>query len=215
MHNMHSFRPFLFHYFNTTIQMKLYFLLFIIWMGVILSGCKSGTTPVAGSEQDTSTVNKEYYPITGYIKSQLRWLDSVPLAVIKYTTISLRTDTSILEKKAFNAIAEQLFLPDISALPLKEQYDEVSFIDASLGTISLTYAARNDTALVRKADVLLNQSNTAVSTIYVEKISRIADSTLTQKILWTANKSCLITTITQKTGTSERVTEERYVWDDR
>ena len=195
--------------------MKLYFLLSIIWMGAILSGCKPGTTPVAGSGQDTSIVHKEYDPITGYIKSQLRWLDSVPLAVIKYTTINLRTDTSIIEKKDFNAIAEQLFLPDISVLPLKEQYDEVSFIDASLGTISLTYAARNDTALVRKADVLLNQTNTAVSTIYIEKASQLSGSTVTQKILWTANKSCLVTTITQKTGTPERVTEERYVWDDR
>jgi hypothetical protein len=211
---MRGFLPFLFHYLMP-LQMKFYFLLFILWTGIILSGCKPGAAPVAGSEQDTSTANKEYYPITAYIQSQLRWLDSVPLAVIKYTTVNNHTDTSILEKKDFNAIAEALFSPDISVLPLKEQYDEVSFIDASLGTISLTYAARNDTALVRKADVLLNQSNSAVSTIYVEKISRVADSTLTQKILWTANKSCLVTTITQKTGMSERVIEERYVWDDR
>jgi hypothetical protein len=195
--------------------MKFYFLLFILWTGIILSGCKPGAAPVAGSEQDTPAANKEYYPIAGYIQSQLRWLDSVPLAVIKYTTVNNHTDTSILEKKDFNAIAGALFSPDISVLPLKEQYDEVSFIDASLATISLTYAARNDTALVRKADVLLNQSNSAVSTIYVEKISRVADSTLTQKILWTANKSCLVTTITHKTGTPERITEERYVWDDR
>jgi len=196
--------------------MKLYFLLFIIWMGVILSGCKSGTAPAAGPEQDTSAaVNKEYYPINGYIKSRLRWLDSVPLAVIKYTTINFHTDTSILEKKDFNVIAGELFLPDISASPLKEQYDEVSFIDASLGTISLTYAATNDTALVRKADVLLNQSNTMVRTIYIEKVSRITDSTITQKILWTANKSCLVTTITRKTGMPEKVIEEKYVWDDR
>jgi hypothetical protein len=214
MHNMRGFLPFLFHYLMP-LQMKFYFLLFILWTGIILSGCKPGAAPVAGSEQDTSAANKEYYPVTGYIQSQLRWLDSVPLAVIKYTTVNHHTDTSILEKKDFNAIAEALFSPDISVLPLKEQYDEVSFIDASLGTISLTYAARNDTALVRKADVLLNQSNSAVSTIYVEKISRIADRTLTQKILWTANKSCLVTTITQKTGTPEKVTEERYAWDDR
>jgi hypothetical protein len=195
--------------------MKLYFLPFIIWTGIILSGCGPGTAPAAASDRDTSAGNKEYYPITGYIQSQLRWLDSVPLAIMKYTTVNRHTDTSILEKKDFNAIAGALFSPDISILPLKAQYDEVSFIDASLGTISLTYAATNDTALVRKADVLLNQGNTAVRTIYVEKISRIADSTVTRKILWTANKSCLVTTITRRTGIPERVTEERYVWDDR
>ena len=195
--------------------MKFYFVLFAIWMSATLSGCKPGAASEEASEQDTSAVSKEHYPVMGYVKSELRRLDSMPLAVIKYTTIHHHTDIAILEKKDFSAIAVQLFSPDISVAPLKAQYDEVSFIDASLGTISLTYVATNDTVPVRKADVLLNQNTTAVRTIYIEKISRIADSTVTQKILWTANKSCLVTTIVQKAGMPERVTEEKYVWDDR
>lgn len=197
--------------------MKFYALLLIIWMSIIVcgTGCKSRTAPAGGSQQDTSVADKEYYPITAYIQSQLRWLDSVPLAVIKYTTINRQTDTSIIEKENFNTIAGKLFSPDISDSPLKDQYNEVSFIDESLGTVSLTYAATNDSALVRKADVLLTQSNTTVSTIYIEKIYRATDSTVTQKILWTANKSCLVTTITRRTGIPEKVAEEKYVWNDR
>ena len=195
--------------------MKLFALFLILGMGTILSGCKSNPASNAASQQDTSASNKEYYPISGYIKNQLKWLDSVPLAIIKYTTRDHHTDTSIVEKTDFNTIAEDLSLPDISSSILKKQYDEVSFIDASIGTISLTYSATNDTALIRKADVLLDQNSTAVRTIYLEKISRISDSTCTRKILWTANKNCLVTTIIQKPGSPESILEEKYVWDDR
>lgn len=194
--------------------MKLFPALLTTCICSILFSCKPKTASDAASQQDTSTANKEYYPIAGYIKSQLRWLDSVPLAIIKYTTTNHHTDTSILEKKDFNSIAEQLVLPDISSAALKSQYEEVSFIDASLGTISLTYSATNDTALIRKADVLLDQNSTAVRTIYIEKISRVSDSTVTRKILWTANKNCLVTTITQKPNAPESILEEKYVWDD-
>lgn len=195
--------------------MKLFPVSVMIYFGTIFFSCKSNPDSVAASQQDTSTANKEYYPISGYIKSQLLWLDSVPLAVIKYTTKDHHTDTSIVEKKDFNSIAEELSLPDISSSALKNQYDEVSFIDASLGTITLTYSAKNDTALVRKADVLLDQNSTAVRTIYIEKIVKVSDSISTRKILWTANKNCLVTTIIQKPGSPESILEEKYVWDDR
>lgn len=196
-------------------RMKFFPVFLAIGMGTIMLSCKSKSATDATSPQVTSAANKEYYPISGYIKSQLLWLDSVPLAVIKYTTKDYHTDTSIVEKKDFNSIAEELSLPDISASTLKDQYEEVSFIDASLGTITLTYSATNDTALIRKADVLLDQNSTAVKTIYIEKVSKISDSFSTRKILWTANKNCLVTTIIQKPGSPESILEEKYVWDDR
>ncbi|HEX5024656.1 MAG TPA: hypothetical protein VFV68_05260, partial [Agriterribacter sp.] len=40
------------------------------------------------SDQSVKTLSSnEFYPISNYIYSQLKYLDSMPLAVIKYTTI--------------------------------------------------------------------------------------------------------------------------------
>lgn len=143
------------------------------------------------------------------------YIDSMPLAVLKYTTINHVTDTSVVEKKDFKAIAATFITPDIGSPELKPQYDETSFIDATLGTMTLTYIAKNETAVIRKADILLKQENTGVKNIYIEKMIPGTDSTITKKMLWTANRNCQVTTLVQKKDQSEVVILERYVWDDR
>ncbi|HEX5026605.1 MAG TPA: hypothetical protein VFV68_15100, partial [Agriterribacter sp.] len=140
--------------------------------------------------------------------------DSMPLAVIKYTTIGGVTDTSIVEKSNFKGIAQSFVNPDIGSSIFKNQYKEESFIDATLGTITLTYTATNDTVEVRKTDVLLNQDDTKVKTIYIEKKISEADSLVIKKMLWTTNRYCQITTLLQKQDTPEKIIMEKYVWDD-
>lgn len=143
------------------------------------------------------------------------YIDSMPLAVLKYTTVNHVTDTSIVEKKDFKAIAATFMTPDIGSPELKPQYEETSFIDATLGTMTLTYIAKNEKTAIRKADILLKQENTGVKNIYIEKIIPGTDSTITKKMLWTANRNCQITTLVQKKDQPEAITLERYVWDDK
>lgn len=196
--------------------MKLYPLLCFLCIIGMLESCKNKTgTHAAGEGGTEATANKAYYPIAGYIHSQVLYLDSVPLAIMKYTTSNNKVDTSITEKKDFAIIAEALANPDISAPSIKDQYEETSFIDATLGTISLTYAVKNDTASIRKADVLLKQENTEVSTIYIEKKTTMADSVVLKKALWTASRNLQVTTIVQYKNAPEKVIQEKYVWDDR
>ncbi|MFT3702946.1 MAG: hypothetical protein QM802_11270 [Agriterribacter sp.] len=193
--------------------MKLCPLLCLLFFSVITESCKNKGEDKTNQEQGDSTT-KNYYPVTSYINGQIMYLDSVPLAIIKYTISNNKIDTSITEKKDFAAIAAQFASPDISKAPLKDQYEETSFMDATLGTISLTYAAKNDTSSIRKIDVLLKQENTDVSTIYVEKKTNTADSAVTKKMLWTAGKNLLVTTLIQKKNEPEKVIQERYVWND-
>ena len=178
----------------------------------VLCNCRNNTTVPSGTKEDT--IVKAFYPVGNFIRSQLIYLDSVPLAILKYTTINHVTDTSIAEKKDFKAVAAAFMTPDISSPEIVPQYEETSFIDATLGTITLTYAPRNEKAVIRKADILLKQENTAAKTIYIEKCFTGADSTVTQKMLWTANRNCQIITLVQKEGQPEDIMLERYVWDD-
>ncbi|MCC6287618.1 MAG: hypothetical protein IT249_07010 [Chitinophagaceae bacterium] len=180
----------------------------------VLLSCKN-KGGASTDQQDQDTTQKEFYPISSFMQAQIKQLDSLPLAVMKYTTIDSKTDTSIIDKKDFAAIAAYFTTPDITAAGIKNQFEETSFIDASIGTISLTYLAKNDTIPLRKADVLLNQENSRVRTIYIEKKGVAGEGNKIQKILWTADRNCQVTTIEQATGSPEKVIIERYVWDDR
>ncbi|MFT3948933.1 MAG: hypothetical protein QM763_18355 [Agriterribacter sp.] len=193
--------------------MKKYFLIVISICTVL--ACKNKGETASADQQSRDPAQKEFYPISSFIQSQIKKLDSLPLAVMKYTTINSKTDTSIVEKKDFAAIAGYFTMPDITAPGTKNQFEETSFIDASIGTISLTYLAKNDTISLRKADVLLNQDNSRVRTIYIEKKDAAAGGSTVQKMLWTAGRNCQVTTIQQTAGLPEKVIIERYVWDDR
>ncbi len=186
---------------------------FIIFLIILVSACKNKSG--ASSQQSEDTAHKEYYPISSFINAQLKNLDSLPLAVIKYTSAGNKTDTTVVDKKDFASVAGYFNSPDITAPGIKEQIEETSFIDASIGTIMLTYTAKNDSLPLRKADVLLKQEDSRVRTIYIEKQAPVAGGTAIKKMLWTADRNCLITTINHTNGHPEEIIIEKYVWDDR
>lgn len=191
---------------------KLLFPLLTI-LSLILYNCNN--SPGSTGEADESTQgDTSFYPIGSFILSQLNGLDSLPLAVIKYTTANQTTDTSIVEKTDFKAVASAFTTPDIGSPELKSWYVENTFIDATLGTISLTYTSTRSNTEIKRADILLNQETREVKTIYIEKSIEGKDSTVVQKMLWTANRNCQITTIVQKPNQSEAVVSDRYVWDN-
>lgn len=193
--------------------MKKQFFVFIILFSFSIFNCKNNDSASFGSgiaEQDTI-----FYPIGNFIRNELISLDSMPLAVIKYSTQKQVTDTTIIDKEDFKKIAALFMTPDIGSSELKSQYEETSFIDATLGMMTLTYTAKNETMLIRRADVLLKQDNTGVNTIYIEKMLPNKDSAVVQKLLWTAGRNCQVTSIVQRKGQPEVILLERYVWDDR
>lgn len=190
--------------------MKKELIIFICLCGLMFSNCQNS----GNKKEAKEAVAEAYYPIGNYIRSQLLYIDSMPLAVIKYTTIEKNTDTSIADKKDFEAIANNFISPDIGDPELiRSQYQETSFLDASLGTITLTYLANNQEAAIKKADVLLNAENTRVKTVYIEKEFSNTDSSVIQKMLWGSNSYCQITSIIQKKGQPEKIVIEKYVWD--
>lgn len=156
---------------------------------------------------------KDFYPIAQYIKAELSHLDTLPLAVIRYSTQNGITDTAVMDKTAFKKIAAALIAADISTNDRKDNYKETSFMDASLGTLSLNYTPVKTDAPVSQLNVLLQQDNTQVVSIYAETVQHTTDSTQYKKLLWTAKRSLQITTITRQQK-EEHIVIDRYVWDE-
>jgi hypothetical protein len=174
---------------------------------ILMTAC-SENEPKKFEQED-----KTFYPIASFIKSELDLVDSLPLAVFKYTIKDQQTDTQLIAKPDFRKIAESFISPDITAEPLKKKYTETVFMDATINTVTFSYATDDATAEIRKIDVFINPETDKVKNIYVEKISRGGDSAVIQKMIWTAGKHFSVSTILSLKEQPGLTVQEKYVWD--
>lgn len=161
----------------------------------------------------TESKNEVYYPVAGFISSQLSYIDSMPLAVMHYRTVGGHTDSAIMDKQSFAKIARSYSDPDPGHPKYRDKFEEKSFLDATLGTLTLSYTATTSDFPLRKVDVLLNAENSDVRSLYMEKTVRQRDTVRLDKIIWKPYKNCQIVSLTSLPGKPEMVEINRYVWD--
>jgi hypothetical protein len=182
-------------------------ILFILML--FFSACSS-----SGSDQETNNdINKTFFPIAGNINAELKELDSLPVAVIKYTTIGDKTDTSIAEKSELRMMAGLLTDPDISSPDLKKYYSEAVFMDNTINTVTMSYTTKSEDPAVQKIDVMIHPDTEKVKSIYVEKQERSGDTTYKRKMVWTPGKNLQVITITNITGQPEYIKTEKYSFE--
>ena len=97
-----------------------------------LISCNS-SDPVKKNED----LDKTFFPIAGTILTELKNIDSLPIAIIKYTVAGELKDTIIMKKEDMNAVADQLIKPDISLPDYKKYYKETVFMDNTTNTITM------------------------------------------------------------------------------
>lgn len=180
----------------------------LLLSGIILLAACSGNNENKFEQED-----KNFYPIASFIKSELKLVDSLPLAVFKYTVINQKTDTQIVGKPEFRKIAESFISPDITVEPLKKKYKETVFMDATINSVTISYTTVDPNAEIRKIDVFINPETDKVRNIYVEKMSNQGDSSVTRKMIWTSGKFFQVSTLYSFKNQPEQTLQEKYAWD--
>ncbi|HLO81092.1 MAG TPA: hypothetical protein VK166_09045 [Chitinophagaceae bacterium] len=176
---------------------------------LFLSACSS-----SGSDEETNgDVNKTFFPIAGNINTELKEIDSLPIAVIKYTTIGDKTDTALAEKSELKNVSAMLTNPDISSPELKKYYKEAVFMDNTINTVTMSYTTQSDKPVVRKIEVMIHPETEKVKSIYVEKLEKSGDSAYNRKMVWTSGKSLQVVTIANLPGQAESIKTEKYSWE--
>jgi hypothetical protein len=176
---------------------------------LFLSACSS-----SGSEEGTNgDVNKTFFPIAGNINAELKEIDSLPIAVIKYTTVGDKTDTSLAEKQELKTVSALLTHPDISSPELKKYYKEAVFMDNTINTVTMSYTTTSNDPAVRKIEVMIHPETEKVKSIYVEKLEKSGDTAYNRKMVWTSGKSLQLITITNLPGQPESIKTEKYNWE--
>jgi hypothetical protein len=174
---------------------------------LFFTACSSSQT----EEETNEDVNKTFFPIAGNINAELNELDTLPVAVIKYTTVADKTDTTLADKSELRKMAALLTNPDISAPELKLFYKEAVFMDNTINTVTMSYTTKSEEPSVRKIDVMIHPDTEKVKSIYVEKQEQHGDTTYHRKMVWTPGKNLQIITITNLQG-QESIKTEKYDW---
>jgi hypothetical protein len=167
-----------------------------------------------GNEEGKVSVqeNKEFYPVAAHIHTELAAIDSLPVAVFLYRLEGGVTDTTIIEKSAFRNLAEHIAQPDITREPLKKDYRETVFMDATLNLVTMSYVPVDESAEIRKIDVYIHPETEQVKTVYVEKRVSSGDSTMVRKIIWSTGRQLQVTTLISKEGKEDKAIQEVYNW---
>jgi len=187
-------------------------------LATLPSACGNTKNPAAASDTSKTDSNAaRFFPIADYLASEIRYVDSTPLAILRLETFHNRTDSSFLTPAEFHRLATTVFLPrEIDSARLQKDYTENSFGDKTTGYLTFTYAPRDRTMAVQKIDVVIQQgeSHDQVKSIYMEREEKLSDTLMIKKMYWQARQSFLVITSLQLPGKAPEVRQLKVVWNN-
>ncbi|MBS1599736.1 MAG: hypothetical protein JST75_16035 [Bacteroidetes bacterium] len=194
--------------------MKNYVQIIIISIFTWLSACKN-------HEQKTTTAakveKKEFFPIADYIQSEISYVDSLPLKMMKYVTVNGKRDSGFIKLEDFNILAQEFLPPELKdSAKFEKEFSESSFLDQTTQSLTFTYSTKSDTLQLRRVDVLANRTSgfDKVRSLYMEKNITRNDTTIVKKMYWRAKKSFEIVSLIQPLNQPQSTNHLKIVWDD-
>ena len=159
-----------------------------------------------------STEEKNHFPITAFLEEELGQIDSLPIAIILTRETNGKSDTSIVDKKKFRALAMQLIGIDFKEKKHMNNYEELVLEDAALGNISIGYTTEDPDLPIRKIELNIDASSNKIKSIFAERQEDTDGKLLIRKILWTSSTELMVNTSFYKEGQLLNNLTERYNW---
>ena len=194
------------------------FLSIILFTFLACCSCSGPASNNTQTAQNDSTASATYFPVTKYLRGQLREIDSMPVTPLKIVTHDGRIDSTWMKKEDIRPFAEPFLHPEIDTTNLKTLFTEKSFLDQTINAFTFSYdpvAPLPDTFRLKRWDVYIDAEKNTIKRIYIVKNSPVskesADTTF--QLTWRSNKWCKITTIVNQPGKQADVKEELMKWD--
>jgi hypothetical protein len=173
---------------------------------------KSTTT----GQQDTSAA-QPYFPLASFLRSEIQYVDSLPVGIKKYTTAGKQQDSGYIRLEEFHRLSAEFLSPEIGDSAFKTNFTETSFFDKSSNTATFLYTSKNQNTAVRRADVITAKGDIydEVQSIYVEKSREAGDTTITKKMFWKPKRNFQIITLIAAKNEKPKNELVKVVWDNR
>lgn len=164
----------------------------------------------------TDSAQKNFFPVADYLRGEIRYVDSMPLALLKTNIRDDRTDSSFIKPDEFHRIAGEFLLPDLEKEQLSKKFLENSFMDRATGNLTFTYSALDKHLPLQRVDVVAIPAPTGatqIKSIFLQTSEPSGDTLVVKKMLWTAKKNLLIITSLQPREKPPVVRQVKVVWD--
>jgi len=192
----------------------------IVSILLVLAGIACQDHPIKSNDTGSNPVNPEravrepYYPISQYIESQVAYVDTTPLAIELITFINnKRVDSTVIDRKAFRILADEFMKPDLNDKNVQPLYEENSFNDLTLNTITFTYTARDRNQELQQEDVLLNPDNNRVKNVMFRKNRMNGDTSVSINGLWNHNMNFQLNYSFQPAKGNTQTKQLKVIWD--
>jgi hypothetical protein len=160
-------------------------------------------------------VKKSYFPISEYIKGEIRTIDSLPVGIMKKVVTANRKDSAFIERSEFHNLATAFTGSALDKRELEAKYTEHSFMDQTTGYYTFTYEPSVADAPFQRVDVLVKPGATFdnVKSIYIERSSSENDTAINERLYWKANISFTITKEKKYKNQPPVVEQLLVIWD--
>ena len=190
-------------------------LFFLLTFYFCFSACNTGnkadpTQPTAS----TDTVN--IFPVTSFLKAQLKELDTLPITPLLIITAEGKADSSWLKREDIRKQATPFLSPEIDSASLHSFFTEKSFLDQTINSYTFSYDAKPslpDSIQLIHWDVYMNPQTHLIERIYLVKEKDSAGNNITTQLTWVVNKYFNIRDITQSAGREAQVNEKKMIWN--
>ena len=184
-----------------------------IFCAMAFAACKNNSVNKQASTAPADTA--KFYPLRSFFKEQIQYVDLRNFNIYQTSVKDGKKDSISITKEVFALIAARFLEHDISAPPIKIQYQESVFHDLSTGSVTLNYKPNNPDAIVQNIDILLDEETNLVKRVFIRAAYNNGDTSFAEQYNWKANKSFQINrTISAKNGYHS--TELNYInWNDK
>jgi hypothetical protein len=179
-------------------------------------GCKQKDNVSARQTQTDSTEEQSFFPVTQYLRGQLREIDSLPVTPLKIISINGKEDSIWMKKEDIRPFAEPFLHPLIDSANLKRLFVTKSFLDQTINAFTFSYDPIDklpDTLQLRRWDVYIDPQKNTVTRIYIVKEINNNGTLQTIQLTWKSNQWCKIATITEQPNKQQDIKEETMKWD--
>jgi hypothetical protein len=156
--------------------------------------CAHHPQPPSSRSTDTlshhDTAGNSFFPIAEVLESEIRQVDTIPVAIRKSVIARGRTDSGFIKPAEFDALASQFLVPEFRNGRFESDFTETSFIDNATQAATFTYSTTNKDLPLQRVDIIATPegANHQVKSVYLERNRVSGDSSILEKMFWRAGK---------------------------
>ena len=181
---------------------------------LLMQACHNSPEKINARPQAEDTTRQSFFPVTDYVKGQIRDITERHVNPIKYITVGDHTDSSWLKVEELPQAFDDFLHPVIDSLNLISFFKESGFMDQTIDAFTFTYEPKSklpDSITLEHWDVYIDPTTSKVRRIYMLKN---AGEGKTKQLTWQGDKWCKIVDLNTKAdGTSTIEKEVKITWD--